>query len=152
MAVSSSAYVRVRAMLWPRAVSARRSSRLLRIASAPTSRAGSTMSENPNSSLRWKVTNQRYAPTAKGGRHAARPFPMTPGLADDGHGAEQPLAAGEIEVSRPGAERADRQVGPGGLGQLVPVAGAQVHYVAQVAHGGDADGAQRIRVGRTIEE
>src|SRR5919112_2911108 len=47
-------------MLCPSRSSARRSSRLLRMASAPTSRAGSTMREKPNRSFRWKVTRQRY--------------------------------------------------------------------------------------------
>src|SRR6186997_1457017 len=51
-------------MLSPRASSARRSSRLLRMASTPTSRAGSTMSEKPSRSLRWKVTAQTYPPLA----------------------------------------------------------------------------------------
>ena len=32
------------------------------MASAPTSRAGRTMSEKPKRSLRWKVTNQTYPP------------------------------------------------------------------------------------------
>src|SRR6476620_4750254 len=47
-------------MLWPSAVRARRSSALLRIASTPTRSAGSTMSEKPKRSFRWKVTEGRY--------------------------------------------------------------------------------------------
>ena len=65
-------------MLSPRASSARRSSRLLRMASAPTSRAGSTMSEKPRRSLRWKVTAQTYPPFASLDGSAARPMLASP--------------------------------------------------------------------------
>src|SRR6266498_2776883 len=51
-------------MLSPSASSARRSRALLRMASAPTRRAGSTMREKPNRSLRWKVTPESYADPA----------------------------------------------------------------------------------------
>jgi hypothetical protein len=52
LAVSSSAYVRVRAMFWPSILSASRSSTFVRIASTPMSSAGRTMSEKPKSILR----------------------------------------------------------------------------------------------------
>src|SRR6478672_12433081 len=47
-------------MLLPSTSSARRSRTLLRMASAPTSRAGSTISRKPNRSFRWKVTPLTY--------------------------------------------------------------------------------------------
>src|SRR3954451_3745332 len=47
-------------MLRPSASRARRSRTLLRMASAPTSRAGRTISRKPNRSFRWKVTRQTY--------------------------------------------------------------------------------------------
>src|SRR5947207_10989920 len=51
-------------MLSPSACSARRSSTLLRMASAPTRRGGNTIREKPNRSLRWKVTPESYADPA----------------------------------------------------------------------------------------
>src|SRR5215211_4025246 len=78
-------------MLSPSVWSARRSSRLLRIASTPTRRAGSTMRENPNRSLRWKVTRESYAdpaspPAAGRGRRCPS---MGGGAAAGTSGAEQ---------------------------------------------------------------
>src|SRR6185437_13203483 len=55
MAVSNSAYVRVRAMSSPNACSARRSCTLVRMASPPMSSAGTTISANPRRSLRRTV-------------------------------------------------------------------------------------------------
>src|SRR5512146_3573460 len=66
MAFSTSAYVRLRARLPPRASRARRSSALLRMASAPTSRAGRAMREKPRRSLRWNVMG-----AARSMKHAA---------------------------------------------------------------------------------
>src|SRR4026208_2524812 len=73
-------------MLPPSASSARRSRTLLRMASAPTRRAGSTMSEKPNRSFRWKVTRQTYREnrrvTGAGFRPAPRRAARSPQLVD----------------------------------------------------------------------
>src|ERR687897_399817 len=93
-------------MLSPSASNARRSKRLLRMASAPTSRAGRTMSEKPSRSLRWKVTDQTYAEKREGGRCPVRP-PSLFSLLDryPRSGAEAGLAPPAVEGGAADAER-----------------------------------------------
>src|SRR5712675_423936 len=97
-------------MLAPSAPSARRSSALLRIASAPTSSAGRTMREKPKRSLRWKVTDERYADEGRADLPVARAIVPAP-LARLGRGAS---VGGDGHVHR--HPRAQRM---GGIGAAV---------------------------------
>src|SRR5216117_866092 len=66
MASSTSAYVRERANRSPSDSSVPRTSTLVRTAWTPTSRAGTTMSEKPRSSLRWRVTGRSFVSGSSG--------------------------------------------------------------------------------------
>src|SRR6185312_3011092 len=107
-------------MLRPSASSARRSRTLLRMASAPTRRAGSTINEKPNRSFRWKVTRQTYRENRRVTGAGFRPAPgaRSPQLVDRperaiGGDPRAPVAHPRLDqgVARGG----DRSLGVGSL-------------------------------------
>src|SRR3954469_10304871 len=94
-------------MLLPSASRARRSRTLLRIASAPTRSAGSTISEKPNRSFRWKVTPLTYRENGRSLELVDRPQRAI--------GGDPRASVAHPRLDQRVTRRGDRALGVGGL-------------------------------------